>query len=90
MASKFLRGVAMLDLIHILGKAYMARVLHRGDEAEIQKEFSAAMEHPEFATAARHRLAQLEALDGATGNRIAERDYEGGIHLDFLRKALQS
>lgn len=81
--------MASSDLLAILGRAYAARVLHKGSEAAVRAEFATAAKDDAFLSAARAELGRLEALERKVGvNDLERRDYAGSVMLSFLRSAL--
>lgn len=82
----------MPALSDILGKAYDAIVLKRGEEEDVIKEFRKAYEESDsFAAAVEVRKRGLESFETyvlAAGVPHAARDFVGALQLAFMRRAL--
>ena len=82
-----------LRLSNLLARAYSASVLRKELVAAVRADFDAAMTDPDFALAARHRLAGLTEREshverlGGPGT-LGKRDFVAKVQIDVLREWL--
>ena len=83
-----------LALSSLLGRAYAARVLRQEPFALVRRDFETALGDPDFAKAARARLAGLTEMEehlmrmGAQPGSLGQRDFVAGVQRDVLREWL--
>ena len=85
-------GVA--TLASLLSRAYEARILRTESVATVRTEFEDALADPDFAKAARAKLAGLTEMEehlmriGAPPGSLGQRDFLAGVYRDVLREWL--